>query len=44
MLVKKFVPPKFLFAVGEIVLSGILIATSSVYPSTNSTNGKYNYN
>jgi len=40
MLVKKFVPPKFLFAVGEIILSGILIATASVYPSTHSTMGQ----
>lgn len=37
MLVKKLVPFKFLAGVLEIVLAGVLLSTSKIYPTLNNT-------
>jgi hypothetical protein len=37
MLVKKIVPFKFLGAALEIVMAGVLLSTSSIYPTLNGT-------
>ena len=37
MLVKKLVPFKFLTAVLEIVVAGVLLSTSSIYPTVTGT-------
>lgn len=37
MLVKKLVPLKFLAGALEIVMSGVLLSTSQVYPTINGT-------
>ncbi len=38
MLVKKLIPFKFLAAILEIVLAGVLLSTSQIYPTLNGTN------
>ena len=37
MLVKKLVPFKFLTGVLEIVIAGVLLSTSQIYPTLNGT-------
>ena len=37
MLVKKLVPFKFLTAILEIVVSGVLLSTNSIYPTITGT-------
>lgn len=37
MLVKRLVPFKFLTAILEIVIAGVLLSTSQVYPTLNNT-------
>lgn len=43
MLVKRLVPFKFLTAILEIVIAGVLLSTSQAYPTLNNTsNARYN--
>jgi len=37
MLVKKLIPFKFLAAMLEVVVVGVLLATAQVYPTSNGT-------
>lgn len=37
MLVKKLIPFKFLVGMLEIVVVGVLLATSQIYPTSNGT-------
>lgn len=37
MIVKKLVPFKFLAAVLEVVVTGVLLSTSQIYPTLNGT-------
>lgn len=43
MLVKKLVPFKFLTAMLEIVVAGVLLSTSQAYPTlSNTSSARYN--
>lgn len=37
MLARQLIPPKFIFAMAEIIAASLMITTETVYPTANST-------